>query len=261
MKGPAWTRLAAATGVGFVALIAAGAIVMESKDINFAGDVAQASNEVFGTVTLFIGVATALFLWFTGTLAARCRQLEGGSGRLAAVVNGSGAAISGGLALSVAGIFAARNGGAPDLAAFSSGILDGPTLLFPAAAYVGAAGIVGMRAEGLPTYSRWLALLSVPLGAAFVAMAGLQIFKYYAWINDTAYISFIAWVLILSIIGIMRWTDMDERAIGIAPVAPARPTPPAPVVESDEEPIVVTRTRKPAARKKPATRKTPARKS
>jgi len=257
--GPAWNRLAAATGIGFVAAIAASAIIMETKDIAFAGDVAKASNEVFGTVTLLAGVGALLFFWFAGTLAARCRQLEGGSGRLAAVVNGSGAAIGAILSLGIAGIFAARNGGAPDLAALSTAIYDGPILFFAAAAFVTAAGVVAIRADGLPTLSRIVALLSPLLGGAFIAMAGLQIFKYYAWINDTVYISFLVWVLILSIIGIQRWGDMDERAIGVAPVAPARVAPPAPEPDDDDEPAPRP-VRKPAARKTAAKKKAPARK-
>jgi hypothetical protein len=258
--GPGWNKLAAATGIGFAAALIAGGVIGEVKDIAFAGDVYKASNEVFGSSTMLTGVAAVLFFWFTGTLAARCRQLEGGSGRLAAVVNGSGAFISGALALGIAGVFAARNGGAPDLAAFTTGLLDGPSLFFPAAAYVTAAGVVGIRAEGLPTYSRVFARLSVPLGAAYIALAGLQIFKYYAWINETGYISFAVWVAALSVIGIMRWGDMDDRAIGIAPVAPARPAPaPAPEPFEDDE-QAAPRPRKPAARKTAARKKAPARK-
>jgi hypothetical protein len=263
--GPAWNRLAASTGIGFAAALVAAGVIREVKDIAFAGDIYTASNEVFGTLTMLTGVAAVLFFWFTGTLAARIRQLEGGSGRLAAVVNGSGAFISGALALGIAGVFAARNGGAPELAAFTTGLFDGPTLFFPAAAYVTAAGVVGMRAEGLPTYSQWLARLSIPLGAAFIALAGLQIFKYYAWINETGYISFAVWVLILSVIGVQRWGDMDERTIGVAPVAPARAArAPAPeTVELDEDEVPPPRPRKPAARKstpRKTTAKAPARK-
>ncbi len=262
--GPAWNRLAAATGVGFAAALIATGVISEVKDIAFAGDAYKASNEVFGSLTMLSGVAAVLLFWFTGTLAARIRQLEGGSGRLAAVVNGSGAFLSGAIALGVAGVFAARNGGAPDLAALTTGIYDGPTLLFPAAAYVTATGLVGLRTEGLPSYSQWLARLSIPLGGAYVALAGLQIFKYYAWINETVEVSFAVWVVALSIIGIMRWGDMDERAIGIAPVAPARPAPvPAPEPEDDEEDAPAPRPRKPAARKSTARKpkaKAPARK-
>lgn len=253
--GPAWNRLAAATGIGFAAALIATGVISEVKDIAFAGDSYTASNEVFGTLTMLTGVAAVLLYWFTGTLAARCRQLEGGSGRLAAVVNGSGAFISGALALGIAGVFAARNGGAPELAAFTTALLDGPVLFFPAAAYVTAAGVVGVRADGLPTYSQLFARLSVLLGPAYIALAGLQIFKYYAWINEVGYMSFAVWVIGLSAIGIARWGDMDDRSIGIAPVAPGRPAPaPVPEPDADDEAPAPRAARRPAARK-PAGRK------
>jgi hypothetical protein len=259
--GPAWNRLAASTGIMFALAIAATGIISEAKDLHFAGDSVAASNEVFGSITMLTGVAAVMLFWFTGTLAARCRQLEGGSGRLSAVVNGSGALIAGVIALGTAALFAARNAGAPDLAALASGIYDGPTLLFPAAAYVTAAGVVGIRAEGLPTPSRLLSRLSPLLGATYIAFAGLQIFQNYAWINDTTYITFIVWVLLLSVIGVQRWGDMDERAIGIAPVAPPRPAPRPEAVQIDDEgEAPQPRPRKPAARKT-AARKTTAKKA
>jgi hypothetical protein len=247
MRRATWSRIAAATGIDFVAAIVAAAIIFEVKDLQFAGDAAKASNEVFGSIAMLWGVGAASLFWFTGTLAARIRQLEGGSGRLAAMVNTSGSFIAGLIALSAGILFAARNSGSTELANLVTAILDGPTWVFPAAVYVTATGVVGIRTPGLPVYSRVVARLSVPLGAAFIAGAGLQIFKNYAWINDTAYISFLAWVLILSIIGIMRWGEMDEEA-----GRPAR----ARAAAAESTPIVATRVR----RARPA-RKTTARKS
>jgi hypothetical protein len=209
MRGPFWNRLAAATGIAFALLIGVGAAILESEDIPFFGEVAEAGDNVFGVVSLLFGLGAVAFWWFTGTFAARLRRLEAGSGRLAAIVNGSGAFLAGGLTLAVGAVFAARNYGATDLQGLASGLLDGPTLLFPAAAYIGAAGMVGVRTPSLPAYSAWVSRLSVPLAAAYLVGAALQIFEYYAWINDTAYIVFIVWVLIVSIIGIVRWGDMD----------------------------------------------------
>ena len=262
MRGPAWTKLAAATGIDFALAVAAVAIISKAKDIDLAGDTVRASNEVFGTITLLTGIAAVFLFWFTATLAARLRQLEGGSGRLAAAVNGSGAFIAGGLTLGVAVLFAARYGNAPGLAPLASGILDGPTLLFPAAVYVGAAGMVGVRSAGLPTYSRVLSRLSLPLSAVLIAMAGLQIFKFYAWINETAYMSFGVWVLLLSIIGVVRWGDMDEAGSRPAPARPAAVEVPQPL--TGPMPEVTTsppRPRKPAPRKKPPARKSAPRKA
>jgi hypothetical protein len=254
-----WSRLAAATGIEFVAIAVALAIVGQVKDFETAGDFAlRSSNEMWGTYTLLIGVAAILLFWFTATAAARLRQLEwayGGSGRLAATFFASGGAIAGLLAVEVAAQWTARQGGAiggAGFAGFATSILDGPTILFPAAAYVGAAGLIGLRSEGLPTYSTFLAQLSLPLGAAFIAGAGLQLFKNYAWINDTGGIAFFAWVLFLSIIGVVRWSDLDSGT-GRPPARVAAPAVPSPAPVGTAPAARKPRARKPAARKPRAT--------
>jgi hypothetical protein len=213
MDSRARARVAAATGILFVVALAAGGIIMEMKDFERPGDLAlQASNEVFGTVTLLTGFAAGFFFWFASTLAARIRELEGGSGRLAAAVNGSGAIIAGVLALSTSVSFAARSTGSADLAALTTGILDGPVLFFPAAVFLAAGSVVTLRTPSVPVYSMWTARLILPLAFAYGAGAGLQLFKNYAWINETAYISFLIVILVVSIIGIQRWGEMDAEA-------------------------------------------------
>jgi hypothetical protein len=96
------------------------------------------------------------------------------------------------------------------------------------------------------------------LALALLAGAGLLLFKNYAWINETAFISFAVAILVTSIIGIVRWGEMDEpydrttgRPMRRATVA-ATPMP-APA----EEPLVApTVRRKPKPRpRKPAPRK------
>jgi hypothetical protein len=242
VRGPLYSRIAAASGIGFVALIATVACIGEVKDFPGFGDVAGASNEVFGTVTLLTGVAAILLVWFTSTFAARARQLEGASGRLSTTIAVSGAIIAGILALAVSIVFTARNGNSSGIAAIATGMVDGPAMFFPAAALTGAAGIVGMRADGLPLYSRILAWLSVPLSLAYVGGAGLMLFENYAWINDTGYITFLAFTLALSVIGVIRWAQMDEK--------PVTPEP-----EVEEEPAELLPARKPAPRAKQRVRR------
>lgn len=262
-----WSRLAAASGIGFVVAVAVVSVIGELKEFQNAGDFALlGSNEVWGTATLLTGFASAALFWFAATLAARMRQLEGGSGRLAAAVNGSGAIIAGMLALEVGVQFALRQTKSADLAALASSIVDGPMLFFPAAVFVGATGLVVLRATGVPSYSTNVARLSVPLSAAFLAGAGLQIFQNYAWINDTGYISFAVWVLVVSIIGVIRWGDLDSR---VTP-PPARPVERIePEITKQPGPPRVVKAkasvrRKPVAPKttvrKPTTRKPPPRK-
>lgn len=249
MDERARARVAALTGSAFVALIAAAAIISEVKDFERFGDLALgASNEVFGTVALFIGFAAGFFQWFGSTLAARIRQLEGGSGRLAAAVNGSTAVITGLLVLSVGVAFAARSSGSAEVAAMATGILDGPTLLFPAAVFLGAGSLVALRTPSIPAYSMWSARLIFPLALTYGVFAGLQLFNNYAWINETAYISFIATVLLVSLIGVARWGEMDTTTPAQRRAAPTTSA----AAAEQETTAAPARKRKAAPRKRKA---------
>lgn len=245
-------RIAAATGLMFAAAGLAAAILGELKDFETPGDlVLRASNEVSGTWLLLIGFAAIFFFWFASTLAGRIRQLEGGSGRLAAAVNGSGAIIGGVLALSVAIGFAARNSGSTDLAVLTTALLNGPGLFFPTAVFLGAGSLVAIRTPSIPAYSMWSARIIMLLGLSYGALAGLQLFKNYAWINETGYISFVAAIVVTSIIGIVRWEDMDDRPRS------GRPTPPPAREPEPETPAAPARTTRPAARKPKAKKAAP----
>lgn len=218
----AYAKQAAASGIDFVAVIAAIGIIERWKHLNTPGEIAvNASQNIFATVTLLYGVAAVFLFWFVSTLSARMRQLEGGSGRLASAVNTSGAIIAGILAIGLGAMWAAHSTTSTDSAALATSLLDGPTVFFPAAVLVGASGVIGTRARGLPVYSRVVSRLSLPLALAFIGGGGLILFKDYAWINDTGNIVFGVWILILSIIGIVRWTDLDET--GDAPVVKDEP--------------------------------------
>jgi hypothetical protein len=231
-----YARQAAAAGIDFAAAVAAIGAIERWKHLNTPGEIAvHASKHVFATVTLLYGIAGIFLFWFVSTMAARMRQLEGGSGRLAAAVNGSGAVIAGFLALGAGMMWASHQLQSPESAAMATSLLDGPTIFFPAAVLVGASGVIGYRAKGLPAFSRIVAIVSVPLAVAFVGASGLILFKNYAWINDTGNIVFAAWILVLSAIGIARWTDLDDA--GAPPAEPMRepararaapPPPPAP---------------------------------
>lgn len=266
IRGPFYARLAAGSGVGFVAALAAIVIIGEVKDFRTAADFALASsNEVFGTTGMLLGLAVALFLWFSGTLSARLRQLEltsGDSPRLSSVVLASGALIAGLLAVAGAAQFGARHAVSGEVALALTGLADGifygPLLAFPIAVYIGATGVVGVRAEGLPLYSAALARLSLLASLAFLGGGSLWLFRRLAWIDETTIIVFLVWVLALSIVGILRWGDMDEGAFA-APAAPARRR--AEVQEVEEVPTEAMPRQTPAPRRrKPARRKPGARK-
>ncbi|HYZ91902.1 MAG TPA: hypothetical protein VFA34_05850 [Actinomycetota bacterium] len=246
MDSRARARFAAATGLLFALAIAATGIISEVKEFDRAGDlVLQASNEVFGTTTLLTGFAAVFFFAFGSTLAARIRQLEGGSGRLAAAVNASSAIIAGTLALSVGIAYAARSTGSADLAALLTGLLDGPALFFPAAVFLGAGSTVALRTPSIPSYSMWSARLIFPLALAYLAFGGLQLFKNYAWLNETGYISFAVTVAIVSLIGMNRWGEMDDTTPAQRRSAPAPAAAPAAAAPAKRKPAK----RKPARKR------------
>ena len=256
-----YARQAAAAGIDFVVVIAAIGAIERWKHLTTPGEIAvHASKNIFATVTLLHGIAAVFLFWFVSTLAARMRQLEGGSGRLAAAVNGSGAIVAGVLAIGVGAMWASHQLQSPESAALATSLLDGPTLFFPIAVLIGASGVIGVRRNDLPSYSRIVAWLSLPLAVGFVAAAGLILFKDYAWINDTGNIAFGAWILALSIIGIVRWGDLDEAAIVVADVVPQTPSAADAVEPAAAEPAPPKATPRKPAPSKPAPSR-PARKA
>jgi hypothetical protein len=266
--GTIWNRLAAATGLDFVAIGIAVAVLAQVKDVENSNDFVGLSNEVWGTYVLLLGFAAIFFFWFTSIFVARLRQVEeasGTSGRLANAVLASGTTFAGALGLCIAIQWAARMLGAEDLAVLSTAILEGPPLAFILATYIGAAGLAVFRAgDTVAAPSRIVAQLSLLLAPAYVAIGGIQIFKNYAWIDETGYIVFLVWVLAVSIIGVQRWGEIDE---GWEP-APARPAEepatlvfdegPEPLSASERAVTASTPRKKPAASKQPGAKRKPA---
>ena len=274
--GPFWNRIAAATGLDFVLAGAAILILAQTKDFENSNDFIGASNEVWGAYVLLLGLSAVFLLWFTSIFVARLRQVEAASdtsGRLATAVLASGAVIAGGLIASVSAQWAARELGATEIGLLSTAILEGPVLVFPVAAYIGAAGICVARAEGVAPPSRVIALLSLLIAPAYLAIGGVQLFNNYAWMDETLTVLFLLWVLFVSVVGIQRWGTIDEgwepgRPPATSAVREPEPLPmiPEPLEPLDDDDLEVTATlpqpRKPAARKKkPAKRKPSGRKS
>jgi hypothetical protein len=121
-------------------------------------------------------------------------------------------------------------------------------LLFPAAVFLGAGSIVVLRTPTVPSYSTWSARGFFGLALTYGAFAGLQLFKNYAWINETAFISFAVSILIISIIGVNRWGEMDETTPTQRRTAPVA----APRSDFDTGEVPVVRKTKPKARARKA---------
>ena len=170
---------------------------------------------MFGSLEIISVFAGVFFLWFASAATKRFQQVElsyGGSGRLAGAMYGSAVIIAGVIALEVAVQWAMRTGGA-DLGGLANALIEGPTLAAPVIVFLGAGGLITVRAEGLAPPSPFLGRLALATSAAFGVLAGLQLFKNYAWINETTYLTFTAWILVMSIIGIARWGALDGDSI------------------------------------------------
>ena len=281
-NGPFWTRLAAASGIGFSGVAVAAYVIGSVKNFPTAADVAHsASQNVWATWVLLVALAGVLLLWFTATSAARLQEIEGGSGRIAVEHRMAGAVISALLFAEVAVQVAARSvsaGGGLD--ALARALVNGPVLPFAAGVYVLAAGVVGSRAgASIPMFSGVVARVGVLLGVALIAGGGLWLYRDYAWLNDTAFFAFVGWVLVRSVLGTFRWADLDDESLPLT-VAPAsrRVAPTTTHVRTDDlddtfdvpriaratrpKPAAAKRRPKPkAAARKPAARKPTERKA
>jgi len=222
--GRFWTRLAAASGIGFAGVAVAAYVIGSVKDLPNAAAVAtRASDNIWGTWVLLVGLAGVLLLWFSATSTARLRMVEGGSRRISMEHLVAGAAIAALLFVEVAVQFAART--APSglgLGFLATSIVNGPVLTFAGGVYVLSAGVVGTRAgASLPWFSGVIARVSLLLGVALIAAGGLWLFRDYAWLNDTAFFSFVGWVFVRSGLGTFRWIDLDIDSFSPISLAPA----------------------------------------
>jgi hypothetical protein len=260
--GPTANRVAAATGIGFVALALAVFVLQEWYNFANVGQFALlASNEVWGSYVFLTGVAAVLLFWFVSTASERMRQIEesaGGSGRLARAFFAAGSVVAGLLVVAVGVQFAARQVSDVEIAALAASFIEGPTLFFPIAVLVGSAGLIALRAGGMvPSYSQligWVALVGAPF---YVLLAGLQIYFNYAWIDETGYLVFLAFVLALSVIGVQRWGELDT---GFTPEAAGEGAPGVVAPTSEEPKAVELPAKKSPPKRKASTPKTTARK-
>ncbi len=166
MNESRWERLAPLTGIVFVALFLVGVLLINNYDYLPPGDEIRSFYEDDST-RIAAGAFVALlsvpfFLWFAGSVRARLRTAEGGTGRLAAIAFGGGVAAGAGMIVAYAGVFAAAQRGGSDggigeeaaTALFDlSGALIGSAVPMAFAVLIGAATVVSFRTR---VFARWL---------------------------------------------------------------------------------------------------------
>lgn len=208
-------RLAAASGIVFVALFLAGTLVPGEEP----PDLHDSNSEVLVfflehhrallVSSVLLGLSYVAFLWFLGTLGAALRQR--GEPRLAAVAFGGGVATAAlaSLALAIQATLTFRSGapGPPgNVEAFYDLQFITTTIIgFPVAVLTGAVSLAAWRSRVLP---QWFGAAGLFATLVLVVSGGALDQKgFYA--PDGAYavialIVFLAWTLVASVFLVMR---------------------------------------------------------
>ena len=201
-----WDRLAAGSGIVFVALFIAGYFssakppslnATNSKWVDF---VLGHSKELKLSSILF-GLAIIAFLWFAGSLAARLR--DGGEARLASVLL---AGVAG--AIGTVGVLIASQTALVRIAADSPKEVKGwvdflqvtNTIVdFPVAAVIGSVAIAALRSQVFPLwYGRVAALAAVVVLFGGGALSQKGFYSPDGGYSIIATIVFAAWALVTS---------------------------------------------------------------
>ena len=214
-----WEKLAAATGIGFVALILVSSfIVPEVLKIDDPMSKIVRHFQNHRTALLWSsylgGLATVLLLWFAGAMSGYLRRH--GAGRLATTsvagaVAAAGVALAGGLAGLELAFRSAGMGSGIVRVLFDMNQQTFVVIWFPLAVFVAATSIAGMRTGSLPgwlTRSGALFAVAALVGGTTWARSG-------AWapggvFDYIVFLVFAAWMLALSVTLWMRVGEPED---------------------------------------------------
>lgn len=219
-----WERWAAATGIGFVLAATIGFLIRPRPP---TADETRAEILAFfmeneGEIrwqSFFFGLAGMFLLWFGGTLAAALRRAENDpAGRQPAIVVAS---VATGAALFWLGVtaWAAIAFGIDEMdEATASGLYHLGSVAFvitdfPAAVFVWAASLAGIRTRLLPDLAAWLGAVAgaiLVLNAAGRLLLDEPTFAPGGVVGTAAFLFFVVWVLVTS--GLLAWRKTPELA-------------------------------------------------
>ena len=214
MSNARWERMAAASGIVFVALLIIQAIMLGTPpkpDDPIAKIAAYFSDHrtKFLASWYIIGLGIVFFLWFLGSLRNALAQAEGGAGRLSSVVFGSGIflaalATAGGAVHATLSFRVASEGNQAVIRALFdlSNMLSSGLFAFPTAAMFLAASAVMIRTGVIARKLGWAALLvglvQLVGGGAILAKSGA--FAAGNVISAITFITFMLWILAASVL-------------------------------------------------------------
>ena len=219
-KARDWERWSAATGIVFVVLTVIWALLVDLPDIEdtdqqiaafYADDDQRNQIAIAG---IFLALAGPFLLWFAATLRSHLRRAERQPGRLSAASFGGGVALA--ALLFVKNALISATGAvwylddfetSPDVARTITHAVDWMVWheALAAAVFVGAASIVALRTGALARWQAWAGIATALL--CFLTPIGFGI----------PLILVLAWILVVSVLLLMRSAAEDEEPPVAAP--------------------------------------------
>ncbi|MGH2691334.1 MAG: hypothetical protein ACRDHM_02415 [Actinomycetota bacterium] len=212
MADARWERLAAATGIVFVAMGVAAFLIggQPPKADDSAEKVVAYFTEdrnALLTSSYLFGLAGVFFLWFLGSLRSHLRRAEGDSGRLSAVVFGAGLltgaffTVGSGAFTALAFRVAGQTSSDVSLAFYDLGAQITNFAAFGVVAFAGATAILVARTGAFPQWIGWLSWLVVlaALAGSVALFADSGPFATGGAVSSIGFGLFFLWFLALSI--------------------------------------------------------------
>lgn len=233
MDDSRWERIAAATGIAFVVILAIGNFLApnppaQDDPIEEVIDFAVDNRSALLIGSYLTGLALVFGLWFLGSLRTFLMRAEGGIGRLAAVAFAGGVvfvaivlvsnAVGNGITLRIA-----EEGDPVAVRA----LFDTLTVLiasasFPVAVLVAATSIVAMRTGVLPRWYGWAG----PVLTLLFLVAGTGVYIDHGFLAPgggfslIAFVVFALWVLVTSVLMMQRLGQPGTRGAPASRLGP-----------------------------------------
>jgi hypothetical protein len=207
-----WERLGAATGIVFVALLSAGAIIGGQLGDQDVVEFFVANRRPLLTQAYLYGLSMVFLIWFLGSVRSHLHQSEGGTGRLSAVSFAGGIIfvtvlfVSGIVNTALATGIAIRSDPDTTRALYALVVLANDVNWFPMAVFTGAATLVAFRHNALPRWLAWFGAavaLSSPI-AALAIVVDTGPFSSAGIFSIVGLLLFLLWLLLLSVVLIQK---------------------------------------------------------
>jgi hypothetical protein len=208
-----WDRLGAATGIVFVALLSAGAIIGGQPGDQDVVEFFVANRRPLLTQAYLYGLSMVFLIWFLGSVRSHLHQSEGGTGRLSAVSFAGGIIfvtvlfVSGIVNTALATGIAIRSDPDTTRALYQVAVLANDLNWFPMGVFTGAATLVAFRHNALPRWLAWFGAavaLSSLIGALAIVVDTGPFSSAGVFSDVVGLLLFLLWLVLLSVVLIQK---------------------------------------------------------